>query len=73
MQLAPRWERGSVSVQAKPVPDIPVPEGAAVPVVRRAFTVIANPETAAQLSLMGSTLVRRKLPPDCAKISSTHQ
>ena len=60
-------------MQPKPVPDVPVPEGALVPLAWAGFTSMGNPLTAAQLSMMGRRLVRMKLPPDCEKISKMHQ
>ena len=71
LKLAPIWERGSVSVQPKPVLD--ETEGALAPVARAELTVMANPLTAAQLSLTGRMLVRTKAPPAWEKTSSTHQ
>ena len=58
-------------MQPKPVLD--EIEGALAPVVRAELTVIANPLTAAQLSLTGRMLVRMNLPPACAKTSRIHQ
>ena len=71
LRLSPSWERGSVSVQAKPAPEALV--GVAPLVVRRASTVMAKPPTAAQLSLTGRMLVWMKRPPDCEKMSTRHQ
>ena len=58
---SPGWERGSVSVQAKPLPDAVV--GVAPLRVRTASTVILKPATAAQLSLTGRMAVWMNLPP----------
>ena len=62
-----------MSVQPKPVPDRPVPEGALAPLARAELMSMANPLTAAQLSLTGRMAVWMKRPPAWAKMSSRHQ
>lgn len=68
--ISPRRDRGSVSVHENPAPE--VNEGAAPLMVRTALIFIANPLTAAQLSLIGRMLVWMKRPPDWENTSNRH-